>query len=81
MQDNSPVHTAKKIMAYLANRNFETMLWCPLSPDLNPIENVWSFMTNDWPQMTNRNEQTLHELVKRKWLDLKEKKGIHRFRL
>lgn len=25
MQDNSPVHTAKKVMAYLANRNFETM--------------------------------------------------------
>lgn len=74
MQDNSPIHKANKVMNFLQNQPFETMLWCPYSPDLNPIENVWSYLIHDWPQMENRNEKTLHELVKRKWLGLYDKK-------
>lgn len=79
MQDNSPVHTANVVMEYLSKRPFETMSWCPLSPDLNPIENVWSYITYDWPDMIQRTDAALNELVQTKWSELKEKKGKFNF--
>lgn len=67
MQDNSPIHTAKQVMALLAEQTYETMDWAPLSPDLNPIENVWSYMIRDWPLMENRSAAALDELVQHRW--------------
>lgn len=74
MQDNSPVHKAKIVMTYLENRPFEVMEWPPMSPDLNPIENVWAYMTFNWPQMMNRSNDALNDLVQTKWEELKQKK-------
>ena len=38
-QDNDPKHTALKTSIFLINNNIKTLVWCPNSPDLNPIEN------------------------------------------
>lgn len=76
MQDNSPVHTATQVMEYLTRQPYETMDWPPLSPDLNPIENVWSIMMRDWPLMENRNQESLDELVQRRWNNLRNNPGI-----
>lgn len=70
MQDNSPVHTASNTMALLARQNFEVLAWPPLSPELNPIENVWSYMEKDWPRIYPRNAQTLDVVVQQRWNDL-----------
>lgn len=76
MQDNSPVHTAGRVMALFSRQNFDLLDWPPLSPDLNPIENVWSYMENDWPPIHPRNEQTLDAVVQERWNDLRTNPGV-----
>lgn len=42
--DNDPKHTSKKAKKFLVENNFKTIDFPPYSPDLNPIENIWSIL-------------------------------------
>lgn len=75
MQDNSSVHTSRIVMDCLSTRNFRVLNWPPLSPDLNPIENVWSYITRDWPVFDHRNQDALNELVVHRWNSLNDQPG------
>lgn len=72
MQDNSPVHTSAVVMSLFSRQRFRVMEWPPKSPDLNPIENVWSKMDYGWPQIHPRNEENLHEVVQQRWIGLRD---------
>lgn len=43
-QDNAPCHKAKATMKWFEDSNIRTLDWPPTSPDMNPIENLWSII-------------------------------------
>ena len=43
--DNARPHTARTVVTFMANERIEHKEWLAVSPDMNPIENMWSEVT------------------------------------
>jgi transposase len=43
-EDNASVHTAKVAHSFLISSKVEVLPWPAQSPDINPIENLWSYI-------------------------------------
>ncbi|KFM77185.1 Transposable element Tc3 transposase, partial [Stegodyphus mimosarum] len=53
-QNNARPHVARIVQGFFINRHIELLPWPPRSPDLSPIENMWSMIAERWTQITSQ---------------------------
>lgn len=79
-QDYAPPHTAKSTVSYFAERKINVLDWPGNSPDLNPIENLWSIWKENIYNLVKCNSE--QEFIQQIWdvwnqLDMDTKDTIH----
>lgn len=69
VEDNAKVHKAKKTVKCATELGFKMLFHPPNSPDLNPIENVWSLLKRRLQKIEDlpTNKDALWEVVQREW--------------
>jgi hypothetical protein len=61
VHDNDPKHKSKAACEFLKNRAVNVLPFPPYSPDLNPIENLWSILNQ---RASGRRSTTARELFR-----------------
>jgi transposase len=69
-QDNDPKHTSKAATRYMDEHDIPQMDWPSQSPDLNPIENLWSYLNFQCRHRRAKNEEELFQLLRNSWYDI-----------
>lgn len=63
--DNDPKHTAVSVSSYLKQQPYQVLDWPAQSPDLNPIENIWSRLNYKLFHNYDRPPRGMNELWER----------------
>jgi transposase len=66
-QDNDPKHTSKVVKRYLEYKNVNVLHWPAQSPDLNPIENLWSILDKMAKDRRPQTDDQLFEILEDTW--------------
>lgn len=66
-QDNDPKHTANLNKNWVRDNLTATFEWPSQSPDLNPIENLWSYLDKCCTDRKPKNSQELFTILKEAW--------------
>ncbi len=69
-QDNAPCHKAKKVDAWFRENNISVLPWPARSPDLNPIEQIWSIIDKKLVGVRLSNLAELEKAVVKEWQEL-----------
>lgn len=73
-QDNSPIHTARVVRNWFDENQIQVLPWAAKSPDMNPIENIWGFMTKQIynHEFRPRNRDELIDAIQNEWNSLND---------
>lgn len=69
-QDNDPKHCSKLIKNYLSEKKVKLLPWPSQSPDLNPIEHIWSYIKKQFKGFYAKNSNELKGKVTEIWNNL-----------
>lgn len=69
-QDNDPKHTAKRVKEWLIDHQIPLMPWPSQSPDLNPIENLWSILDRMCQNREANTKEELFKLLENAWYSI-----------
>ena len=58
--DNDPKHKSKVVSEWINEKRIKVLEWPAQSPDLNPIENMWSIMKHHLGKINCTNKKMLH---------------------
>jgi transposase len=71
--DNDPKHTSMYVKEFFEENEIEVLKWPSQSPDLNPIEHVWSHIKRELAGKNFRNKNELKEELVRLWKNIPKK--------
>lgn len=69
-QDNDPKHTSIMIRNWIIEKQLCQLEWPAQSPDLNPIENLWSFVDRQCRHRTPKTKQELFTIIEDAWKNI-----------
>ncbi|KAL4465551.1 hypothetical protein ABPG72_014000 [Tetrahymena utriculariae] len=72
VQDNAPCHKSKFTTNFINHQGIQILPHPPNSPDLNPIELIWSVIKSRIEKENPQNEQQLRQVIQQQWDDIEQ---------